>query len=92
MNRLIIFHWRMSKGKKRKSLQKRRRKTRRVAHHSSRGRNVVRIMEWFTRLISADETHKVNTENVSRFSDMEVLADPSKSYYGGVIGARIGVG
>lgn len=63
-----------------------------MVYYSSRGRNVVRIMEWFIRLIFVDEIYKVNIENVFRFSDMEVFVDFSKSYYGGVIGVRIGVG
>lgn len=42
-----------------------------------------RIMEWFTILTSAQKTHRVSTESVSRFSDVEVPGDPSQTYYGG---------
>lgn len=34
-------------------------------------------------LASAEKTHKVSTESITRFSDMEVPRDPSQTYYGG---------
>lgn len=34
-------------------------------------------------LTSAEKTHKVSTESVTRFSDMEVSGGPSQTYYGG---------
>jgi hypothetical protein len=49
----------------------------------SQGKTILRVIQWFTVLISAKKSHKVSAENITGFSNIGVTPAPRKSYYGG---------